>query len=426
MSLYQKLAFLYGDIMNVLHSMEADRNFRRERKRDRTGDKIRVGFLCQYIPAWGKLEPVYRRMKESEEFEVFLLCVPMGIHKQRLDDPSDLSNDTYEYYKQAGYEEAVNALTGENQWLDLKSLELDYLFFTRPYNTYMPPEYSSHVVSKYTRICVLLYAFTLTEETYRSTLNQDFFCNVYLYFAENTYAMEKNIRHFRRRHKKGLQKSVCYGMAALEEILCAKDRPAPSWDFSKQEFRVLWTPRWTTDKSLGGSNFFVYRQALLDYAGDHREMDFLYRPHPLMFDNFLKTGEMTEEEIGAYKHEIAELPNVSLDQEKEYGATIWNSSVLVSDISSFMPEYFITGKPVVYCPADSNLTLAGNSIELIEGCYIAHDKEELFGILEQLQRGEDPLRKKREELIPKLFGEDIPGIPARIVEELIRDHGNSR
>lgn len=426
MSLYQKLAFLYGDIMNVLHSIEADRNFRRERKRSRVGDKIRVGFLCQYIPAWGKLEPVYRRMKESEEFEVFLLCVPMGIHKQRLDDPKDRSNDTYEYYQKAGYEEAVNTLTGENEWLDLKTLDLDYLFFTRPYNAYMPPEYSSHVVSRYTRICVLSYAFTLTEEIYRSTLNKDFFCNVYLYFAENTYAMEKHIRHFQSRHRKGLQRSVCYGMAALEEILCAKDRPAPAWDFSKQEFRVMWTPRWTTDPALGGSNFFVYRQAMLEYAGAHGDVDFLFRPHPLMFDNFLKTGEMTEGEIEVYKHEIAELPNVSLDQEKEYGATIWNSSVLVSDISGFMPEYFITGKPVVYCPANSSLTLAGNSIELIEGCYIAHDKEELFGILEQLQRGEDPLRKKREELIPKLFGADIPGIPAHIVEELIRDHRDSR
>lgn len=426
MSLYQKLAFLYGDIMNVLHNIEADRNFRRERKRPRAGDKIRVGFLCQYIPAWGKLEPVYRRMKESEEFEVFLLCVPMGIHKQRLDNPRDRSNDTYEYYQKAGYEEAVNTLTGENEWLDLETLELDYLFVTRPYNAYMPPEYSSHVVSRYTRICVLSYAFTLTEEIYRSTLNKDFFCNVYLYFAENTYAMEKHIRHFPGRHRKGLQRSVCYGMAALEEILCAKDRPAPAWDFSKQEFRVMWTPRWTTDPALGGSNFFVYRQAMLDYAGAHGDVDFLFRPHPLMFDNFLKTGEMTEGEIEAYKHEIEELPNVSLDQEKEYGATIWNSSVLVSDISGFMPEYFITGRPVVYCPADSSLTLAGNSIELIEGCYIAHDKEELFGILEQLRRGEDPLRKKREELIPKLFGADIPGIPAHIVEELIRDHRNSR
>ncbi|MDE7434625.1 MAG: hypothetical protein K2N01_02200 [Lachnospiraceae bacterium] len=421
MSLYQKMAFLYGDMMAALRSFQAYGSFKKQQKSAVQGDKIRVGFMCQYLPAWGKLEPVYRLMKEASDFEVVLLCVPMGIHRQKLDDPEDIANDTYEYYKAQGYD-AVNTLIGKDRWLDLETLKLDYLFFTRPYNSYMPPQYSSHEVSRYTKICVMLYAFTLMEETYRSTLNRDFFCNVYLYFAEDRYAMEKQIRAFSRRHRIGLQRSVYVGMAALADIYEAKGKHAGAWEFSGNEFRVMWTPRWTTDKALGGSNFFVYQKPLLAYADRHPDMDFLFRPHPLMFENFRKTGELTEQEEQEYRDRIAELPNVSLDESGAYAASFWKSSVLVSDISGMMPEYFVTGKPVVYCPTDSGLRLAESSVKLISGCYIAHNEAELFDILERLQRGEDPLREKRRALIPELFGEDIMGIPHRVLH-IMREDG---
>lgn len=420
MSLYQKMAFLYGDMMAALRSCQAYGNFKKQQKAALRGEKIRVGFMCQYLPAWGKLEPVYRLMKEAADFEVFLLCVPMGIHRQRLDDPEDLVNDTYEYYKALGYD-AVNTLVGKDRWLDLKALKLDYLFFTRPYNSYMPPQYSSHEVSRYTKICVMLYAFTLMEETYRSTLNRDFFCNVYLYFAEDRYAMKKQTCAFSRRHRSGLQRSVYVGMAALADICEAKGMHAGAWEFSEHDFRVMWTPRWTTDKTLGGSNFFVYQKALLAYASRHPDMDFLFRPHPLMFENFRKTGELTVEEEQDYRDRIAELPNVSLDESGAYAASFWESSVLVSDISGMMPEYFVTGKPVVYCPTDAGLQLTESSVKLISGCYIAHGAAELFDILEGLQRGEDPLREKRRAMILELFGEDIMGIPSRVLEILRED-----
>lgn len=419
MGLRDLAASVYGRLLAEARSIQAYFNFKQERRIQRTGDKIRVGFMCQYIPGWGKMEPVYNRLKEDERFEVFLLCVPLHIMNQELENKEDTTNDTYEYYVSHGYE-AINTLVGKNQWLDLRTLNLDFLFFTRPYNNYMPKQYSSHEVSKYTKICVLLYAFTQLEDTYSSTLNRDFFCNVYYYFAENTHAMQKNISHFKKRHRKGIQKSVCYGMAGMEDVLRGKDAQSRSWEFSKQDFRVMWTPRWTTDSKLGGSNFFVYREALLDYAKGHLDMDFLFRPHPMMFENFIRTGEMTAEEVKEYKKKIEQMPNVSLDVEKEYAATVWNSSVLVSDISSFMVEYFLTGKPILYCASNMECELAENAKELVKGCYVVCNKEEMFRVLEQLKKGEDPLRDTREKLMKPLFGENIERIPEQIVEELFR------
>ncbi len=422
MNFYEGCMALYEKTIFTVRDIESYYNFNREKKVKNANSKIRVGFMCQYIPGWGKVEPVYRLMQQREEFEPIILCVPMGVHNQVLDNPDDLSNDTYEYYVEHGYE-AVNTLIGRNEWLDLRSLKLDYIFFVRPYNAYMPKQYSTHRISRYTKICVLLYAYTLLEHTYRDTLNKDFFCNVHLFFAENKFSMHKNIAQFKYKHKKGIQNSVCFGMAGIEDIVNAKGLATASWNFSTNKFRVMWTPRWTTDAEMGGSNFFKYKDELLEYAGEHPDMDFLFRPHPLMFENFIRTGEMPKEDVDVYKTRVMSIPNVSFDSEKEYKATIWESSVLVSDISSFMAEYFVTGKPIVYCVCQTPVELAEGAKTMMDGCYVVNNSEELFAILDKLAAGDDPLATKRSLLKKEMFGDEIGSISTKIVDELAKRVG---
>ena len=383
----------------------------------KSNNKIRVGFMCQYIPAWNKLLPVYNKLKEDDRFEVYLLCVPNRIENKQLVSPENLDNDTYEYFKEKGYD-AINTLIGKNEWLDLKGMGLDYIFYTRPYNSFMPEVYSSKSVSKYSKICVMMYGMILVENEWNTALNRDFFRHVYCYFAETECSMKMNKKHYPITHMLGIQKSIYHGMPALEQFMKAKEEKTNVWDFSDNTFRVMWTPRWTTEPSLGGTNFFLYKEALLNFAKEHKDMDFLFRPHPLAFQNFMKTGEMTENEVTAYKQQISDLSNVCLDVEKEYVATMWNSSVLVSDLSGVVPEYFVTGKPIIYCRTNMILQPTAHFNKLIEGCYSVSNEEELFYWLEELQRGNDPLYGKRQQIIEELFGEKLNSASDLILNEL--------
>ena len=49
-------------IKDKLSDVKAVVKFIRQQKNYKVGEKIKVGFICQYIPAWNKLEPVYRIM----------------------------------------------------------------------------------------------------------------------------------------------------------------------------------------------------------------------------------------------------------------------------------------------------------------------------------------------------------------------------
>lgn len=403
--------------------LKAMPDFLAERRLHRE-DPIRVGFFCQYIPAWTKVASIYERMKSDPRFEPYLLCLPSGIKDGQLIDPDSLENDTYQYCLSHGYPEAVNTLIGNNQWLDLKALGLSYIFYPRPYNPLVPACYHTKVVRRYSRVCILMYGIATTEDITRVTLNKDFLGNTYFYFAEAPFAQKINRRNNWLLHALGLQKSVCQGIPVLEQLALAKNTASPSWAFSKNSFRVMWTPRWTTEKSEGGSNFFTYWKSLPDYAERHPDTDFLFRPHPLAFSHFIETGEMSPQEEADFKARCAALPNVELDRESQYEATLWNSSVLISDISGIMPEYFSTGKPLIFCASNMELKLADFADRMInEGCYVVNNEKELFACLDRLRRGEDPLREKRQALIHELFGSSSTNATQNIMEALATDAG---
>lgn len=394
-----------------------------ERRIKRGDGPIKVGFLCQYIPAWTKLESLYRQMETDPRFEPYLICLPSGIANNRLIDPDSTQNDAYDYCMSHGYTKAINALIGKETWLDLQSLQLQYLFYPRPYNALVPKCYTTQVVSRYCRICLIMYGLEFSEDMTSTSLNRNFMATTYFYFAELPLVEQLNIRNNRVGHMLGLQRTKCCGYPMFEHLLEFRNVPSPSWSFSKNPFRILWTPRWTTELRLGGSNFFTYYQKLLDYAQTHSDIDLLLRPHPLTFPHFIETGEMTEQQVADYIARCEALPNVSLDDAPNYDATLWNTSVMVSDISSIMPEYFITGNPLIFCRSNMILKLAKHSIRMLEGCYIVDNEQELFSCLEMLKSGNDPLKEKRLEIIQEQFGSSFSGACSNIINTLVEDCG---
>lgn len=416
MKLINSVKALIRPSVEKLRGVRAKKNFRHERKIKRTSGKIRVGFLAQYIPAWNKFKPLYEALKADERFEVFLICVPQEISANKL-QIKGRENGIYDFFIKNGYE-AMNALIGENKWLDLRKLNLNYIFYPRPYNGFMPKQYHTKRVSRYSKICSILYGMELTEELFAVCLNKDFYRNVYCYFAESETAARTNIGNFPYTHKTCLQKTVSYGMPVLAEFLKEEGAKSPLWDFAGDNYKIIWTPRWTTDLKLGGSNFFTYKEFFIEYAKKNGDVSFVFRPHPLMFSNFLTTGEMSQEEVDCFIKVCEEEKNLCLDQTEDYIATFWNSDALVTDISGVLPEYFVTGKPVVFCATNMILTPAEHTKKLMEGCYNVNSAEELHKVLHDLKMGIDPLKEKRTDIIKELWGADLRNCVQKCVEEL--------
>ena len=415
--MYKNLKKIKTMLKNILIDVKTIPYFFDCRKLEKVKErKIKIAFMCQYIPTWNKFEPLYREMEASDDFEPYLVCVPDCIQDGEMINYPGV-NETYRYFCDMNYANVIDAFL-DNNWLDLKELKFDYIFYTRPYNHFMPHVYSTENVKKYARIASLIYGMVTTKDIFEVTMNTNFYKDVYIYYAETSIAMKMYKKKFPITTRLGLRKVKFLGYPVFEQIVKDKDKTSSSWEFSKNAFRVIWTPRWTTAKNLGGSNFFVYYKSLIEYAKKNQNVDFLLRPHPLTFGNFIKTGEMTKQEVDDYIKQIDDMPNMSMDKEKEYNGTIWGSDALITDISAFLPEYYITGKPIIFCASNMFLEPTEETKMMLTGCYVSHSEEETYEYLDKLKCGDDPLKDIREKVIDKLFGDSINTATKKIVESV--------
>lgn len=372
-------------------------NKKRVQEKINNKEVLNVVFVVQYIPGWNKLEPIYSKMKKDDRFNPVIVCVPLNIQEHKLMDNN--GNDTYRYFVEHEYE-AIDALQEDGSWYDLKRLNPDYLFHSRPYNHFMPEPYTSGKIVKYALICNVLYGPNLTVNGQDVTLNMNYYRDCYCYFAFDNTEKKFYEKRFKRGIEKGIQKCLPYGAIAIEQIL--RDYKIGSTDGFKKT--VMWTPRWSTDSYIGGSTFFKYRNSLKILVENNPDVFFIFRPHPLMFDNFIKTGELSAEEAQRIRLYCEKKENIILDEKKEYAEQFYKSDILISDGSGMLPEYFALNKPVIYCGGNSRSYVQW-SRDMISAFYSVNNEQELESVFNALITGKDNMINKRKQIFDCVFGE---------------------
>ena len=143
-----------------------------------------------------------------------------------------------------------------------------------------------------------------------------------------------------------------------------------------------------------------------------------FRPHPLMFGNFISKGLMTNNEVEEYKNKM--LSNGIMQSSNDSVEDDFDSTdILLTDYSSIMIQYFLTGKPIVYCPAEYELNEEYKRI--LDGVYVANSWQDAVDIMKELLDGKDILKEKREAIIKQYFT-DVKGSSKRIVTRIYDDY----
>lgn len=418
---------IFGMVLNrpKKADFEATRNLmsvknRAKQQHKDANAKIRLVFLCQLPEIWNKIEPVFLEALQSKRFEVTVLVVPTKkINPENGVEAWD--NSALAFFSKLPCK-VLDSVSGDNQWVSLEELKPDYVFFQRPYDHYLPEIYRSSIVSKYTKICYIPYGYLETSGmVFDICLDKNFYRFVYLFFAENPYIAKASSKRFKISHFFKLRKTLSLGYPSLDTMAALEVMPRGNNNFidEDEKLKIVWTPRWTVDPEIGGSNFFKYKDEFIDYSKKNQNSYVLLRPHPLAFENFVNTGLMSSQELDEYKESYEKSMNSSIDKERDYLGTFWKSDVLVSDISSILVEYFMTGKPVIYCVGTSGFNKFTS--QMAQGFYWVNNWADIERILTELSQGNDPLKEKREELKLQLFGDDFGASSSKIVEALIDD-----
>lgn len=152
--------------------------------------------------------------------------------------------------------------------------------------------------------------------------------------------------------------SICLtGYAKMDEL--AKFSP------KNQRKTIILAPHHTISEGYNShlqlSNFFKYADFFLTLYAKYQNIDFIFRPHPLLFvaladEKISKNLFWGKEKINDYLRKTCSFPNVKYQEGGEYLETFANSSGIVHDCGSFMTEYLYTNNPCCFM-------LKGNEID---------------------------------------------------------------
>jgi hypothetical protein len=406
------------ELMSVL----ADNHFRtRAMLKQFQGKPIQVLFVCHEPAMWNMFESVYREMEQDPGFSPLVVALPY--RHETLPHGQYKDAGMMKFCEANGFRVVLGYDKENNTWLNPASLAPDYVFFQQPYSYHLHQMWSMEMVAMIARVCYIPYATFLAKGEIAAVLHpESLFRLANLFFMENPWEKKSLEEEFKDRRRYGNKKIILTGYPKLDYLVNKNGLIGGVWKrgMSNDIKRILWTPRWrTTERTC---HFFDYKDYFLKFCKKHPDIDFVFRPHPLFWQNFAKTGELPLDEQKQMQLDYGKSLNMSIDNNAGYADTFLTSDMLISDFSSMIFEYFATGKPIIYTHRKNVFNEYG--VMLSAGLYWVRNNKELDATISMLLAGNDPLRKKREELMKTMFFMPETGAGRMIKEYLKVDYKN--
>lgn len=373
-------------------------------------EKISIVFLASMPEFWNSLKTVYQAAMDHSNIEAHLLLLPLkteyGLWKYKEDNIYNI----YPTYKKV-FDESTKV------WTEIEKFSPDYVFFERPYNNFLPKGYKSSDVVKYAKVCYVPYGYILTKSPnlLKSVFENSFFVNVSFFFASWDVAGKYCERLFHQYGNKN-RKVIYLGFPRFDLL------PEYIEKENTNNCTILWTPRWTVTKDnindkSSDTSFFRFKDNVIERCINNKKEKWIVRPHPLAFQNYISYNIMSKEEVELYKKTLNKMENISLDNNKDYLIGFQESDILVTDFSSLIIEYFMMGKPIIYCGNLEALPFK----ELRDNVYLANQWKDVIDVLEKLKRGIDPLKSRRLLVSKKLRVVENGTIGKAIIQYIVNE-----
>ena len=370
----------------------------------KTNKSKRVVFICQCESVWLKSEPVYLLLKERGVDCKLLVVDDPAVEKRTESIFDKYRKDVVRYYPGV-----------------IDELNPRIVFYSRPYDHYLPKDIrSSAVVKKALLAYIPYYIYQNADDN--GLLEKRFADRISFYFADQP----ESAKQFREICKKGLKSGhlhcLEFGYPFLEtisELYKKGDTTNSAFTKNTNGIKVIWTPRWEYGGYYGGSNFLKYKDLIFDYFLNNDKYSFVFRPHPLMFNNFIKKGLITEQEKEELLKRIEESSNAVYDYSGDYIPTLIDADYLISDNSSIVLEFSTFNKPLLYCSPNIQKSLSEFWHQIIDCNFFITNAEKLKGIITILEKKKvDEKAKLRRKLSDNIYHKNH-GSTKRIVDYII-------
>lgn len=341
-------------------------------------EKIKVLFCIVYDAAF-PARPIFEKMIGDNLFDPMLVVIPDIVRgRQNMLEQLYKTFKTYQdiYGNELvlkGYEES------KDEYLDLTD-NYHLVCSANPYDEMTHQFFTyNYFISKGLFPFFVNYAYLGRTKHEFIILNLDSLNRSWLIFTES-YPVQKIMKEIMPNKAINTLVTGYCKMDPMHKIEKSKDG----------KIRIIIAPHHTVTLEKEGlklSNFLLYADFFLELPKKYPSIDFIFRPHPLLFVTLAQDDLWGRGKVDNYLNELLANKNIIYYTEGDYFDIFVNSSALIHDSGSFLAEYFYTENPQCYLLRDESaideefLTFGK---EMLKHTYQAYNENQLIDFIDNV------------------------------------------
>ena len=363
---------------------------------------VRVAFLIVENQKWSA-QSVYAAMAASPLFEPILLLSThtgnVGCGEGEALRTTLGQNVAFAQRHGFIFHEVFDGCQG--RFIPLAEFAPDVVFYEQPYG--LPPEHAPAVVSRFALTCYIPYGYGIylarnsgqrfsagfSEYLWRTFIESSDFLQVSgnLHLQENPSAV-----------------STGYPKMDMLSVLSQRRRKRAA----KVRPQVIYAPHHSLAPGEGDSygTFAWSGRWMLDFARSTPGVTWIFKPHPKLREQLVRTGIMAPAEVDRYFAAWGELANGQIIMDGDYMPAFADSDAMITDSGSFLMEFLLTGSPILLLVSPTSAGYSAFGEELVTKLYRAADVGEIRRFVERVVvGGNDHLRHERAAVTPVISGD---------------------
>ena len=398
---------------------EYNESIQRIKNKIKNGEKVKVVFLVNMLsmlPAEGLMQ----KMLNDDSFDVQIYVVPdvrFG-EEEMVYELKNIYNALKQKYN--GVKLAVT-IDDDNEVVECKDVikDADLVCYPSPYDV------SYSLYNPY---------YAAQNGILSLHINYGFFRSIYdryVYGLDNYNNFWKVILETDMNMKEYYKYGQCKGENAKVIGYSKMDKMVELFNTQQKNERkkIIIAPHHSVkggmNKILSLSNFIKLADFFLDLPEKYPQIDFVFRPHPVLFKVLSRENMWGKEKVEKYLKEMLSHTNVIYSTEGNYLDIFAQSDGIIQDCGSFLVEYFYTKKPQCYIlkkETDIEKKFSELGKKCLEHCYISYTEEDIINYIEDVILNENDYKKaKRVEFAENEIMKNYPHVTDKILEELKKE-----
>ncbi len=161
---------------------------------------------------------------------------------------------------------------------------------------------------------------------------------------------------------------------------------------------VLWNSHFSFGPDARGlwdySTFDRIGGGLLEFGMNNPDFALIWRPHPHLFPTLSRLGVLAEADVDPLRRELS-AGGVILDRRDDYRHAFAASRALVTDLGSFLMEYLMVERPILYTHNPDGPGLNEEGQELVAHLEVAESVDEVLGFVRRQAAEPDAAERAR-------------------------------